>query len=282
MPEVSGLSRAFVESHPAEAARVLEGIAVAETAAFVAALTPALAAPILRQMGPPYAARVIEALEEAQVARVIQLMGPQAAARVMQQLAGERQLAVLAGLPVGTAIAIRLLVGYPRGTCGASMDTWPLALVPEMSAGEALEQLRSFDGELGDCLFVSNGQRRLLGLVGLGELVRASPREPLSAIMRPAPHTVSALASASLVAHHPGWDEFHVLPVVERENRLVGALHRRALTAALAAPAARAEPNLASGVFAAYWQTLSALTEIVVGALPPVPPVAGERRSHER
>lgn len=282
MPEINGLSRAFAEAHPADAARVLEGLSAADTAAFVAALAPQLAAPILRHLGPPYGARVIGQLEEGQVAAVIQIMGPQAAARVMQQLPTERQLQLLARLPVGTSIAIRLLVGYPKGTCGACMDPWPLALAPEMPVAEALEQTRKFDGELGDCLFVANGQRRLLGVVSLGELVRAGSREPLSAIMRPVAHTVSALASAALIAADPGWDEFHVLPVVERENRLVGALHRRGLSAALAAPDARSRPHLAAGVFVAYWQTLSALTEVVIGALPPVPPVAGERRNNER
>lgn len=282
MPEFNGLSIAFAESHPAEAARVLETLAVADTVGFMGALAPRLAAAILRHLGPPYAARVIATLEEEHVTAVIQFMGPQAAARVVQQLSNDRQLQLLARLPVATSIAIRLLVGYPRGTCGAYMDPWPLALAPDMTAADALEQIKNFDGELGDCLFVSNGQRRLVGVLRLGDLVRAGSREPLSALTRPVVHTVSALASASLVAAHPAWDDFHALPVVERENRLVGALYRRALSAALAAPAARFQPNLASGVFAAYWQVVSALTEVAIGALPPVPPLSEERRNHER
>lgn len=282
MPEINGLSTVFAQSHPAEAARVLEALPAPDTAEFIAALEPRLAAPILRQMGPPYAARVVTLFEESHVVDVIQLMGPQAAARLVQQLTHEQQLQLLARLPAGTSIAIRLLVGYPRGTCGAYMDPWPLALEPEMTASDALEEIRKFDGELGDCLFVSNGQRRLSGVLSLGDLLRAAPREPLRAIMRPAVHRVSALASARVVADHPGWDEFHALPVTERENRLVGALHRRALSAALAAPAARSQPNVASGVFAAYWQVVAALTEVAVGALPPVPPVAEERKNDER
>lgn len=282
MPEGHGLSGAFVESHPADAARVLEGIAATDSAAFIAALTPQFAAPILRHLGPPYCARVIEQLEDRQVSALVQVMGPQAAAQVVQQLAGDRQLRVLAQLPVGTSIAIRLLIGYPKGTCGAYMDPWPLALAPETSVADALEQTRKFEGELGDCLFIANGQRRLLGVVGLGGLVRAGPREPLSALMQPVAHTVSALASASLAAGHPGWDVFHVLPAVERESRLVGALHRHVLIAALAGLAARSQPNPVAGVFGVYWQTLSALAGIVIGTLPPVPPVAEERRNDER
>lgn len=282
MPEVGGLSAAFAESHPPDAARVLEALPAEDTADFLAALEPRLAAAIVRQMGPPYAARVAGLLDEAQAAAVIQLMGPQPAAQLVQHMTSERQLEVLARLPVGTSIAIRLLVGYPRGTCGAYMDPWPLALAPDMAASDALEQVRNFEGELGDCLFVSNGQRRLCGVLNLTDLLRAPPREQLAAVMRPAVHTVSALASIALAASHPGWDEFRVLPVLERENRLVGALYRRTLSAALAAPPMRMRPSAASGIFTAYWQTVSALTEVAVGALPSVPPLAEERRKDER
>ena len=281
MPEIRGLSTAFAESHPLDAARVLEALPVEDTAAFIEALASRVAAPILRQVAPPYGARVAGLLDESHAAEVIQHMGPQPAAQLVQHMTSERQLKVLARLPVGTSIAIRLLVGYPRGTCGAYMDPWPLALAPDMTVADAMEQIRKSDAEPGDVLFVSNGQRRLCGILSLGALLRAPPREPLSAIMQPALHTVSALASVTVVAGHPGWDEAHVLPVLERENRLVGALHRRTLSAALAAPVARTQPSAASGIFAAYWQTVSAFTEIAVGALPSVPPIADERSKHD-
>ncbi|HET7597807.1 MAG TPA: CBS domain-containing protein [Burkholderiales bacterium] len=274
MPDASELSAVFAAAHPTDAARVLETLAAPDTADFIVTLEPRLAASIVRQLGPPYAARVIGRIDESHAAAVFQFMGPQAAARLVQQLPHDRQLKLLARLPVGTSIAIRLLVGYPRGTCGACMDPWPLALAPDTAAGDALEQIRKFDGDIGDCVFVSNGQRRLVGVVGLGDLLRAPSGEPLSTLMHAATHTLSALASVSVVEAHPGWEAYHVLPVVERENRLVGALHRHALSAALAAPAAPSQQNAASGVFAAYWQVVSALAEVAVSALPPVPPLA--------
>lgn len=275
MGDATGLSAVFAASHPADAARVLETIAAPDTAEFIAALEPRLAAAIVRQFEPPYAARVFGLIDDNHGAAVIQSMGPQAAARLVQQLPHDRQLKLLAQLPVGTSIAIRLLVGYPRGTCGACMDPWPLALAPDMAATDALEQIRKYDGDIGDCVFVSNGQRRLVGVLALGDLLRAPAGEPLSARVHPATHTLSALASVNVVEGHPGWEAYHVLPVVERENRLVGALHRHALSAALAAPpTGRMQPSAASGVFAAYWQVVSALTEVTLSALPPVPPLA--------
>jgi magnesium transporter len=282
MAEVNGLSIAFAESHPADAARVLAALAPGDTAEFVAALPPPLAVPILRHLGPPYCARVFALFEDARVAALVQAMGPQTAAPVLQQFPPARQQQILGDIPVATSIAIRLLVGYPRGTCGAAMDPWPPVFAPDLIVADVLQEIRLFQGELGDCLFIANGERRLRGVVPVGQLVRAGAREPLSAVMLAPAHVVSALASVGTVAGHPGWDLFHVLPVVEREDRLVGALTRRALLAALAGPAAQSQANAVSGAFGAYWHALSALTEIVVGALPPVPAVAEERRKDER
>lgn len=281
MREVNGLSRAFAESHGAEAARVLEELPADDTAHFLAELTPQLAASLLRHMSPPYCARLFEALGDERAAGLYRVAGPQAAAQVLQQFSGERQAQLLALLPVSMAVAIRLLIGYPEGTCGACMNPWPLALMRDTTAADALKQVRAFDGEIGDCVFVTDEQRRLQGVTALDALVRAAPAAPLEALMVPPAHTVSALAMTAAIAGNPGWDFFHVLPVVERENRLVGALHRHAVAAGLATGSAAA-PGVAEGVAGAYWQTISVLAQVVVGALPPVPPLESQRRKDER
>jgi len=282
MPEVNGLSRAFVESHAPEAARALEGLPVQDTAQFFAALPARLAATVVRHMSPPYCAKVFEQLGDEQATGLFRVVGPQVAAQIIQQFAQDRQGRLLAQLPVGAAVAIRLLVGYPAGTCGASMNPWPLALTPDTHAAEALEQVRRYEGEIGDCVFVTDEQRRLRGVVGLHALVRAERGRELSAIMGAPHHFLSALATATTAVRHPGWDEYHVLPVVEREDRLVGALHRHALVTMLESKPSGPAPDVAGGAAGVYWQTVSLLTEIVVGALPPVSPVERAGRNDER
>lgn len=282
MREVNGLSRAFVETHAEEAARVLEALPAADTAHFVAALSPQLAASVLRQMSPPYCAKLFALLGDEQATGLFRVVGPQVAAQILQQFSTERQARLLALLPVGAAVAIRLLIGYPVGTCGACMNPWPLALMPDTTAAEALEQIRRFEGEIGDCVFVTDDQHKLQGVAGLHALVRAEPETALAALMAAPMHKVSALATASAVAGQAGWDEYHVLPVVERENRLVGALHRHALVATLATKPSGPAPDLAGGVAGAYWQTVAGLAQIVVSTLPPVSPVERTGRDDER
>lgn len=282
MPDVNGLSVAFVEGHPAESARVLEGLSPEDSAEFLAALAPRLAVPVLRHLGPAFCARIFGRLDDNEAGRLLQAMGSQEVSELLQRVPIERQTHLLGRLPVATAVTVRMLIGYPKGTCGAAMDPTPFVLSSEVTVADALEQLRQFEGELSDCVFICDSQRRLLGVIGLGELVRAAPRASVASVMRAPEHTVSALASVGSVARHAGWESFHVLPVVERENRLVGAAHRRMLMRQLSGAAAHTEPPLAAGAAGAYWQTISLLTEGVVRALPPVTPLGRTRRNNER
>jgi len=282
MPEVNGLSVAFVEGHPAEAARVLEGLSVADSAEFLAELAPRWAVPVLRQLRPALCTKVFEHLNDDQVARFLQVMGAQEVSQLIQRVTPERQTRLISRLPVAAAVAVRMLIGYPKGTCGAIMDPSPLVLAPDSTVAEALEQVRQFEGELGDCVFACDSQRRLVGVLGLAELVRGPPRGSVASVMWTPEHTVPALASIASAARHHGWESFHVLPVVERENRLVGAAHRRVLRMQLSGGVMPTDPPLATGAAGAYWQTLAALTEGVVRALPPVSPVGSMRRNDER
>lgn len=282
MREVNGLSVAFVEGHPTEAARVLEGLSPADGAEFLAAVAPPLALPVLRHLGPAFCAKVFGRLDDDQVSRLLQPMGPQEVSRLLQHVPLERQTQLLMRLPVATAVAVRMLIGYPKGTCGASMDPSPLVLSLEATVAEALVQVRQFEGEPGDCVFVCESQRRLVGVLGVAELVRAAPRAAVASVMRAPEHTVYALASVGSTAGHPGWETFHVLPVVERENRFVGAMHRRVLMKQRSSVTANANPPLVDGAAGAYWETISALTAGVIRALPPVSPVGKARRNDER
>lgn len=282
MPELKGLSVAFVEGHPAESARVLETLSPADGAEFLTAVAPRLAASVLRYLAPAFCAKVLEPLDDETIVRLLEAMGFQEVSQLLQRTPVERQTRLLGRLPVATAIAVRMLIGYPKGTCGAAMDPSPLVLSPDATVAEALEQLRQFEGELGDCLFVCDSERRLVGVIALGDLVRAAPRAAVGSVMSASQHSVSALASVASIARHPGWNYFHVMPVVERENRLVGAAHRHMLSTQRSEAAAQTNPPLTAGAAGAYWQTIAVLTEGVIRALPPVPPVGKARRNDER
>ena len=101
----------------------------------------------------------------------------------------------------------------------------------------------------------------------------------------PAP-VVSALAPVTTLREHASWLELPALPVIERGERLVGALTRRSLEAALAevqsTPATRVAGETLGALGGAYWQSLTALTQLTVTLLPGIGRVDRKEDGNER
>lgn len=266
------LSLEFVEAHPEDAARVLETQPAARSAVFLSGLPPPLAAAVLRLMPTMAAARCLERMEEDACVEVVSALGPQPASAMLPLLPEDRLRALMERLPAALAVAIRILIGYPKDSVGALMDPWALAVKPGTTVKQALDQVKGFEGEQLDCLFVLGEGDRLEGLVPLLDAVRADPHAQMGSLLVPATHRLSALAMLATVQNDPGWDQYRVLPVVERGDRFVGALSRRVLAKAPRA-VSPLSPDAASDVVAslagAYWRGVAGIIEATVALLPP-------------
>ena len=267
------LSYAFLEAHPADAARVLERLAATEAGALLQSAPLRLAAPVLRHMLPLSGARCLESLDDNDVAGLLRGAGPQASVALLRYLGAERRTKLLAQLPTALTLAYELLLGYPEDTVGAWMDPRTLALPSDMNVGESLERVRRADEALIAAPFVIDRNQRLLGYVELADLLRAGASATLARLVRPSPHRLPAQTLLNGLLEHPGWREASTLPVVERGDKLVGAFTHAALQRALAIEEQSVSvPNPAidtlAGIAGAYWFGVSALIEAVVGMLP--------------
>ncbi len=272
------LSYAFLEAHPADAARVLERLAPGAAAALLAGAPMRVAAPVLRQMLPLPGARCLERMDDDEAAGLLRGAGPQTGVSLLRYLAVERRARLLSQLPTALTVAYELMLGYPEGTVGAWMDPRALALPDDMSAAEAIERVRHADSGLVADPQVIDRHQRLQGYVDLADLLRAEPRTTLARITRPNAHTLPAQAFVAGLREHPAWREAAALPVVERGDRLVGTLTHRALLRALSLAAASPQPRRAedtlTGLAGAYWFAVSGLVQALVGMLPAKSPAA--------
>lgn len=273
------LTYAFLEAHPADAAHVLERLAPAPAAALLRSAPLRLASPVLRQMLPLAGARCLERLDDAETAGLLRGAGPQAGVALLRYFSAEHRARLLAQLPTALTITYELLLGYPEGTVGAWTDPRALALPADMTAGESLERVRRADETLIADPYVIDRNQRLLGYVELADLLRAGAATPLTRLLRPSPHRLPAQALLAGLREHPGWREASTLPVVERGDRLVGALTHAALQRVLSieqvAPTARSAEDTLAGIAGAYWFGVSALIQGLIGMLP------AERRERE-
>lgn len=272
MASSEDLSYAFLEAHPTDAARVLERLTPASAAALLQSAPLRLAAPVLRQMLPLVGARCLAQLDDGETIGLLRGVGAQAGVALLRQFGAERRTRLLAQLPSALGIAYELLLGYPEGTVGAWMDPRALALPADMSSGDALERVRNAeDASVADPYVIDRGQH-LMGYVELADLLRASEATPLTRMVRPSPHRLPAQSLLAGLLEHRGWREASALPVVDRSDRLVGAITHAALQRALSleqgAPTPRTSENSLAGIAGAYWFGVSALMQAVVSLLP--------------
>ncbi|MBK6981527.1 MAG: magnesium transporter [Betaproteobacteria bacterium] len=281
MAEAETLTLAFVSSHPVAAARVLEGLSGVDAAALFARLPARAAAPALAAMLPTAAARIVASLEDLPALGLLTAAGVQGAVAVLRHVAEPRRTRLIEGLSTATAVASRMLLGYPEDAVGAWADPETIALPPGTSAAEALARVRSDTDVEAAAVFVVADDQRLLGMVDLHVLLRAPETTSLASLMRPPAGTLPAFTPLAGASHHPGWRQASALPVVERGNRLIGVLD----SAKLAQARARGAPRPASGkdtvaglAARSYWDTVSGLVRAGLAVLPPAGPVMPEEK----
>lgn len=280
MADVETLTLAYVASHPTDAARVLERRAPIEAAALFARLPARAAAPVLTAMLPTAAARVIAAIGDHVAMGLLTAAGAQAAVAVLRHLPEPRRSRLIAGLPTATAIAARLLLGYPEDTVGAWADPQVVALPPTLDAHEAFARVRAEGEGEAEGVYVVGEDQRLLGVVDLAALVRAPDWRSLDALMHPPAATLSAVMPLGAAAEHPAWAQASELPVVARGERLIGALRLSVLTQALGRGDARddGEALTIAGLAArGYWDAVSGLVRAFLALLPRAAPVGRDK-----
>jgi Mg/Co/Ni transporter MgtE len=266
------LSYTFLEAHPADAARVLERLAATEAGALLQSAPIRLASPVLRQMLPLAGARCLEQLEDNEIAGLMRGTGAQAGVALLRYFGAERRTRLLAELPTALTLAYELLLGYPEDSVGAWMDSRALAFPADMTVSESLERVRRADEALIADPFVIDRNQRLLGYVELSDLLRAGATTSLGRLVRPSTHRLPAQTLLTGLQEHHGWRETSTLPVVESGDRLVGAFTHAALQRALSMDQVTPLPSPAKdtlvGIAGAYWFSVSALVQALVGILP--------------
>lgn len=271
MAEPESLTLAFLRTHPAEGARVLELLPPEDAAALFARVPARLGAPVLAAMLPASAARSLAALEDERAMALLGALGAQPAAAALRHVPEPRRGRLIAGLPGATAFASQLLLGFPEETVGAWADPDVLVLPAATPAAEALERVRARPGGI-ETVFVAGADGRLEGEVALGALVRAAATATLDALMRRPAALLAARTPLDGATAHPAWHLASALPVVESGDRLLGVLSRDALERALERPQAaarrEAEGSLSGMLAVGYWNALAAVIEAGVTLLP--------------
>ena len=229
MEDSRDLIHSFLRGHAAEAARVLENHPLDELVALFSGLPPDLSAALYEAMEASAAAACLERVEASRAGQALELLALERSAPLLRRLQPEACEAILGLLPPEPGRHLRLLLGCREDTAGALMDPRMLTLPPEVTAGEALGRVRRRPDQATSYSFVVERDETLAGVLSLRELLGADSEAPVSALMRRDVVCLRMDDSLASVRNHPGWLEFHILPVLDGQGRFAGALRHRTL-----------------------------------------------------
>jgi magnesium transporter len=130
---------------------------------------------------------------------------------------------ILAAVPLGSAAALRKLIGYDRESAGGMMTTDYLDLRRDMSVGEATEIIRGqVVPESVQHLPVVDDYGRLVGAVGFRDLLLSGSGRPIGDLMKETVKAVRPGIDREAVAREFDRYDYAMLPVVDLDDRLIG------------------------------------------------------------
>jgi magnesium transporter len=267
------LTYAYLEAHPQDAARVLETMPVANAAALLDAIALRLSIPLVQQMLPFLSSQCLALLDDEKIIGILRGIGIQAGVAIVRQFDTAHRTKLLSELPTTLILPYDLLLGHQEDTVGAWMNPHILALKNDMHTEDALERIRDTSHAASNIIFVIDHLQMLTGYIELADLLRAERLSPLKKIMKPCQHKLPSQALLSGLLKHQGWYHSSLLPVIDRQNKLVGTISyealQRALSIQIAAPTTQkhSDTTIAS-VTDAYWFSVSSLMQSVISLLP--------------
>jgi magnesium transporter len=215
---------AVAAHHPADLAAILPTLPLDLRLRALALLPVERQAQVFGYLAPADQLALARALSRKDLGAMFAAMAPDERADLFKRLTEEEREALLPGLAQAEREDIRKLASYPEDRVGAVMTSDYATLSPELSAREAIEQLRreAPNRETIYESYVIDEARTLLGVVSLRDLITAAPEAKVSEIMRRDVVKVSAEAPRAEAVRLIREYDLIALPVVNGGEKLVG------------------------------------------------------------
>jgi magnesium transporter len=222
--DVETLNAWLVEASIVEIADELARLDPPERAVAFRLLAKDRALEVFEALDPIHQQELLEGLREARVRQLFEEMDPDDRARLVDEMPAKVAQRLLAGLsPHERALTARLL-GYPDNSAGRLMSPEVVNLRAQQTVGDALSRLRRI-GKSAETIYalpVTDESRRLVGVLGLRDLVLADPDTPVGELMSTDVYKAHVDDDQEQVARLIAEADLLALPVVDSEDRLVG------------------------------------------------------------
>ena len=212
------------ESHPADVADALEGLAPEQLSKVLSLVSPETAAEIFGQIEGHEQVKFADAVDAKTVAGLVEEMDPDDSAELLRELDEKDAAEILRHVPHEEREDVELITSYPEDTAGAIMTTEFAWLHENLTVAEALNSLRreAPDKETIYTIYVVDSAGRLTGVVSLKDLILAAPDRKVALIVQRDVISMKTGADQAEVAKRMKDYDFLAMPIVDEANRLLG------------------------------------------------------------
>lgn len=221
----------FLRLYPGDAADVLELRPHNEIAEVLVDVDANVGAVVLASLTPDVAARALSSLPDGAFTRLVRALPVTRAAILLSRLDPDEREARVRLLEGTLARELTDLLSYPPDTAGHLMDPRAMTFHPDTTATQAIDRLRLAQEDRFVDVFLVDDDGRLVGAVPLDRIATAPPDRPLHELVTLIHASLPVTAGIEEILEVAG-DHRGLIPVVDADTRLLGAIRPRALVAA--------------------------------------------------
>ncbi len=219
--------RDLLLKHPADVAEVLSHLSDEKATKLIHSLfLRQAAAEPLGEMEPEDSAELLSEIDRDEAIKILSRMDPDDAVDVLDELPDDVQEELLSRLGKEDAEVLSDLLTYPPDTAGGLMSPEVVALPVSMTAQEAIDYLRKKVEEVETIYYAYavNEEGHLQGVFSLRDMALAQPDTLLAKLLKKDAISVSVDADAEDVAHLFDKYNYYALPVVDKDQKLLGVI----------------------------------------------------------
>ena len=212
------------DMNPADIAQILEEIPEKELPVIFRILPKELAAEVFVEMDSEMQQLLIEAFSDRELREVMDELFMDDTVDIIDEMPATVAKRILRQTDANTRKMINQLLAYPDDSAGSIMTTEYVDLKKTMTVDEAFDRIRAvgLDTETIYTCYVIDAGRHLLGIVTVKDLLLNPKSRVLSEIMDENIIFANTLDDKEEVAGQFEKYDLMALPVVDKENRLVG------------------------------------------------------------
>lgn len=224
--DLTRAKEALAEITAQEAVVLLRLLPATERVLAYRLLDKSLAMEVFDRFTPDEQVGLLQAMSDSEAAAVLAGLDVDEQARLVDEAPAAVAKRLLGGMSGVDRERVGVLLSYPADSAGRIANPNYLSVRPHTTAEEALSLVRRsrLGAEDVTTVFVAGEDRRYLGLVSVAELLKSAPRADTGSLARLGDVTVTTTEDAASAARLLQRRDLGALPVLDSEQRLVGAV----------------------------------------------------------